>query len=54
MSTSKIIATIVGAMVVAGLTSSSAFWPDLSGIFSAGSALVVAVVAYVNSKEVVE
>ncbi len=51
MKTHQIIITIVGAMLSAGLTTSSSFWPDLNGIFAAGSALVIAVVAYVTSKK---
>ena len=51
MKTSGIVVAIVGAMAVAGLTTASSFWPTLNGIFSASSALVVAVITYVTNKK---
>ena len=51
MSTKKIVITILGAMLTAGLTTSSSFWPEYNAIFSACSTLVVAVVAQVNNKK---
>ena len=51
MSTRKIVTGIVGAMLVAGCTAAAGYFPQFVGILTASSALIVAVISYVNGAE---
>uniref|UniRef100_A0A6M3LNU5 Uncharacterized protein n=1 Tax=viral metagenome TaxID=1070528 RepID=A0A6M3LNU5_9ZZZZ len=48
MTPKKIIIGIAGAAIVGGLTQAASYYPNLVGIFTPASALVLAVVAYFN------
>ncbi len=51
MSTKKIVVGIIGAMLVAGCTASAGYFPNLTGILTTGSALIVAVISYINGMD---
>ena len=46
----KVIVAIVSAGVVASITASVKFFPDLMGILTAANALIIAVVSYIEAK----
>ena len=51
MTTKKIVVSIVGTAISAGLVAAAGFYPEVKGILVAGNALVVAVIAYLVGKE---
>ena len=51
MKKNKIITSVVGAMLIAGITELSGFYPELVQIFTASNVLVTAVIAFIVGKE---
>lgn len=51
MTKTKIWVTIIGASLVAGLGTATSFYPSIGGVLAAASALVTAIVGYINGSD---